>query len=666
MLLPEQMAKVLIVGSKDHLERTVDLLYESRVVHLVDFPSDKEGFTLGSPLPVASKASERLLRLRAIEKDLDIKEPKVPEPLSAERIRKEIDSAIVSLDSETLDVVGSKAKIEERLSELDQQKRDLRPFASLPLDLELYHDFRSLTVFVGHVRADPSGVLQESLDQFEALTAQDGKLIAVFVQRSEADEAQRILMQYGFSEVSVPRGTGKPVEILNNIQKEESILRKSLEEVQATLGKLREKHAAFVLASDEELSIEVEKAEMPLRAGVTAHSFVIDAWVPSENLDKLREDFNAKVGDGVYIELLEVKGRKDAEEDAEEIGLGDVPTKESNPRPLNLFNHLVELVSTPRYNEIDPTSLVFIFFPIFFGLMVGDVGYGIPFVILGYVGLRRCKSDEWRTISTALFFGGIMTLIFGFILFGEALGMHFAPSPYGELTWSSLLGIDIPHKIDLGLFSIPIGMFSKLHDVKILLYISVWIGIVHLFTAFGLGFANVAMRRGLKHAFLEKFSWILILTGGAFLLLLMVDALILGKPLIMTDLRMLAGAGLVIVGMAIGLKGEGAKLILELPGLMSNVVSYTRLTAIGMSKAGLALAFNSISIEMIAPGGGIMIVLALLVFIVGHLMIFILAIISAGLQGIRLQYVEFFMKFYEGGGSKFSPLRIRRKYTTEV
>ena len=666
MLLPEQMAKVLIVGSKDHLERTVDLLYESRVVHLVDFPSDKEGFTLGSPLPVASKASERLLMLRAIEKGLDIKEPKVPEPLSAERIRKEIDAAIVSLDSETLDFVGSKAKIEERLSELDQQKRDLQPFASLPLDLDMYHDFRSLTVFVGHVRADPSGVLQESLDQFEALTAQDGKLIAVFVQRSEADEAQRILMQYGFSEVSVPQGTGNPVEILNNVQKEESILRKSFEEVQVTLGKLREKHAAFVLASDEELSIEVEKAEMPLRAGATAHSFVIDAWVPSENLDKLREDFNAKVGDGVYIELLEVKGRKDAEEDAEESGLEDVPTKASNPRPLHLFNHLVELVSTPRYNEIDPTSLISIFFPIFFGLMVGDVGYGIPFVILGYVGLRRCKSDEWRTIATALFFGGIMTLIFGFILFGEALGMHFAPSPYGELTWSSLLGIDIPHKIDLGLFSIPIGMFSKLHDVKILLYISVWIGIVHLFTAFGLGFANVAMRRGLKHAFLEKFSWILILIGGVLLLLLMVDALILGKPLIMTDLRMLAGAGLVIVGMVIGLKGEGAKVILELPGLMSNVVSYTRLTAIGMSKAGLALAFNSISIEMIAPGGGIMIVLALLVFIVGHLMIFILAIISAGLQGIRLQYVEFFMKFYEGGGSKFNPLRIRRKYTTEV
>jgi V/A-type H+-transporting ATPase subunit I len=169
--------------------------------------------------------------------------------------------------------------------------------------------------------------------------------------------------------------------------------------------------------------------------------------------------------------------------------------------------------------------------------MVGDVGYGISFVILGYLGLKRCKSDEWRTIATALFFGGIFTVIFGFFLFGEALGLHFAPSPYGESTWSSLLGIELPHSIDLGLFSIPIGMFSKLHDVKILLYISVWIGIFHLFVGFGLGFINAAMRRGLKHAFFEKFSWILILSGGVFLLLLMIDVLILGKPMDMTDMR---------------------------------------------------------------------------------------------------------------------------------
>jgi V/A-type H+-transporting ATPase subunit I len=95
-------------------------------------------------------------------------------------------------------------------------------------------------------------------------------------------------------------------------------------------------------------------------------------------------------------------------------------------------------------------------------------------------------------------------------------------------------------------------------------------------------------------------------------------------------------------------------------------MSYSRLAAIGMSKAGMALAFNMIAIEMIAPGGGVMIAVAFAIFAVGHMMIFILAVISAGLHGIRLQYVEFFTKFYEGGGLKFNPLRIRRKYTMEV
>jgi V/A-type H+-transporting ATPase subunit I len=84
-----------------------------------------------------------------------------------------------------------------------------------------------------------------------------------------------------------------------------------------------------------------------------------------------------------------------------------------------------------------------------------------------------------------------------------------------------------------------------------------------------------------------------------------------------------------------------------------------------MSKAGMALAFNFIAIELIAPSGGIMLILGLLVFIVGHMMIFILAIISAGLHSIRLQYVELFTKFYEGGGLEFNPLKIIRKHTLE-
>jgi V/A-type H+-transporting ATPase subunit I len=128
------------------------------------------------------------------------------------------------------------------------------------------------------------------------------------------------------------------------------------------------------------------------------------------------------------------------------------------------------------------------------------------------------------------------------------------------------------------------------------------------------------------------------------------------------------------------LKAEGATAVLELPGLMSNMISYARLAAIGMSKAGLALAFNTIAFETILgfdpaanAGAGawpadlsiVMIIVAIVILIVGHLTVFILGILSAGMHGIRLHYVELFQKFYEGGGVKFNPLRIVRKRTSE-
>jgi V/A-type H+-transporting ATPase subunit I len=157
----------------------------------------------------------------------------------------------------------------------------------------------------------------------------------------------------------------------------------------------------------------------------------------------------------------------------------------------------------------------------------------------------------------------------------------------------------------------------------------------------------------------------LILVGGAFLLLFVVDLLILALPVSLTDPRFIIGAVLILIGIIMAFKAEGGTSILELPGLMSNIVSYTRLAAIGMSKAGMALAFNLIAIVMIAPSGGVAIIAAIAVFTMGHLMIFILAVMSAGIHSIRLHYVELFQKFYTGGGSKFDPLRIVRKYTSE-
>jgi len=179
---------------------------------------------------------------------------------------------------------------------------------------------------------------------------------------------------------------------------------------------------------------------------------------------------------------------------------------------------------------------------------------------------------------------------------------------------------------------------------------------------------------------MERGSWLLILTGGVFLLMYMVQLLIV-PWLFSSSLAMIflvLGVVTLVPGILILLKAEGPTSILELPGLLSNIISYARLAAVGMSKAGLALAFNTIAFQTIlgfnpqasqaatfTNASIVLIIVAVAILIVGHLTVFILGILSAGMHGIRLHYVELFQKFYEGGGVKFNPLRIVRKRTIE-
>ncbi|HEY3421133.1 MAG TPA: V-type ATP synthase subunit I [Methanomassiliicoccales archaeon] len=686
MILPEKMTRILVVGSKESLSQTIDILYGLETVHLVDFSAEEPGFSLGSPLPIASDASQKLLKLRSMERDLDIKEVKGMEieVIPIGKINSEVDETINGLEAEIVGVVETKSNSQARMHEIEQKKKQLEPFMTVPLPLELYTGYESLTVFTGYVKMDPAAALTQAVKQFEVYKSNDGKFVAVFVPKSEAAEAQKVLIQNGYTDMPAPTGKGEPAEEIKRLDEEYEVEKKTLEEATKKIDALREKHQSFILASDEHLSIEVEKAETPIRLGTTAHAFAMDAWVPSADVSGIEKELASKMGDAVLMEVIGEAPRAEQHEPAHTPGMPHkepvekVPTLQRNGKTVSKFEFLTELISVPRYNEIDPSTILAITFPIFFGLMVGDMGYGIPFLILGALGLAKCTSKEWRTIATMLFFGGIWATLFGFFLFGEAFGLHFYPIP-DEMTWSSLLGVNLPHTL-FGF--IPVGIYSKLTDVKILLFLTVWIGIIHLYLGFGLGFYNKYLRHGRKHAIMEKGSWILILTGGTFLLMWIIDLLIATWLLSDTISMVFLALGVVtlVPGVLMVLKAEGATAILELPGLMSNMISYARLAAIGMSKAGLALAFNTIAFETILgfdpvarAGAGawpvdlsiVMIIVAIVILIVGHLTVFILGILSAGMHGIRLHYVELFQKFYEGGGVKFNPLRIVRKRTSE-
>jgi V/A-type H+-transporting ATPase subunit I len=186
---------------------------------------------------------------------------------------------------------------------------------------------------------------------------------------------------------------------------------------------------------------------------------------------------------------------------------------------------------------------------------------------------------------------------------------------------------------------------------------TVFIGLLHLNLGYIVGFINENRKHGMSAAIFEKGSWIVVELG----ILLAVLGYLGMLPIIVGVLVFLIGAAMLV-------KGEGVKGIVELPSLLSNSLSYTRIITVGLSSIYIASTVNLIAFDMIwQPGSpiGVMTIFAIVVFIFGHTLNTALSIIAPGLHALRLQYVEFFGKFYEGGGRIYNPFGYIRKYTEE-
>ena len=687
MFLPESMSRIVIVGNKSRLDEAINALYKLDAVHLIDHTvGADEGFSIGAPRPYSMKASERLLALRSAEKELNIN-PATDEiePLSIEDIDAQISSnGVENVQSEVMAAIDEKNKIAQKIAELKVQEASLLKLSKLSVNLEYYSGYENLAVFVGTVKADPTQALAalEYAETEVSFDKKEGGVAAVFIKKSDKDKASAILSDCGYSEIAVPDIAGAPADALSFVQNEIAEAESQLTESEAKIAKMSEKYKSFILASDEELSVAVMKGETPLRIAMSDYSFVIDGWVPTADVESVQKGLNDMLGDSVYMEVQEERGRSEEEFEEAEPRFKKTPSKWKNGAYGKHFEFPVSLLSVPKYNEIDPSTIIGIFFPFFFGFMVGDLGYAIPFIVLGAYGLRHAKSKEFQAIGTVLFFGGIWAAIFGFFFFGEMLGMHFVGHPDNgvDVTWETLLGINLPDWFkEVCIFSesgehAHYGI-SKLNMATFLLKLSVYMGIVHLLLAYLVKFANVKMRDGFKEAYLEAGGWMVSFIGMVVFCYGLSSAMFGGagglEGLIdgIKENVLYVGLGgvLLVVGVISCWPKDGVQAILELPGIVGNILSYTRLTAIGMSKAGMALAFNYIAIIMLGGTGEAMgVIFGALVFIIGHLMIWVLAIISAGLHGLRLQYVEMMNKFFIGGGEEYSPLAVKRKHTKNV
>jgi len=654
MRRPEPMVRALIVGPRDKLPATIETLHDMRLLHIVDHPPGDPEFPIGSPLPDAASNSESLIKLRSISAILQVSgtEPS-EEAVEFASLRDKIGTLELNINEEA----AAKKEADRLLADLRRRIEELRPFASLGLNLGTLRGYESLAVLVGRM-PHAGDQIRAKLPSSELFVA--GDLVALFVRRNDVENARSFLSSLGFIPLTIPEGDGDPRSLLAASEADRDKWDARREQIEERLSKLRERYGAFVLAAQDALEVEVEKAEAPLRFAVSDHSFVIDGWVPRSRAAVLATRLDSS---GIHAEFS-----APAEKHAE----AEPPVLLRNSRPARPFEFLIHLYSTPSYRELNPTLFLVTAFPFFFGFMVGDIGYGALFFAIGLIALAKLpRTSDFRNLLVVIAFGGFWAIIFGAFFFGEMFGIPFhlaeGHTCEDEIAWVCF-GLDYP----LG------PVLHKLIDIGDIMYLSIVFAMIHLGASLLMGFAN-EVRHSRKHA-LAKVGLLLSLFGIFTLITSALATRPFPPPFAEWTWNVALGwfprAELTAVSDFLGLEVPAASVVLlfgvllafgetpvaplELGTLLANMMSYTRLGAIAIGKAAIAGALNGIILTALVIGqplGTAIFGYALLV--IAQFLIFLVGGLSAGIQGIRLNYVESFIKFYKGNGTRFFPFGAR-------
>jgi len=642
-----KMEKLTVIGLREERDPIMDTLMRLGAVELIEPPTEQETSAEEAALVPERQAIQGEISLMSrLEMAIDIARRRHPVKRKMFSGRRQVDAAtLMGVAGREKELLGQIARIEQnqtRIAELRQQLghlatlRDLlQPWEGLDLDLK-QQQTAHVQVFLGSL--DTPEMLRQAETQLReevpeslltVLSEDEGGLrCAAATLRSRSDLARSILRKAGFSPLPEIDTPGTPSEQLSRISGQIREIQQELARREQELDELAQSGADFEVLHDF-LLIRHDRLKASSDLPGSQHTFWLQGWVPAHLVKSVARGLESRF-------MVALSHEPAGPED-------EYPILLSNSKLVKPYEVIVEMFSPPSTREQDPTPLLAPFFFFFFGMMLSDIGYGLLLSGLCALLLFKVKAKgEMGRMVKMLFLCGISSVIWGF-LFGSFFG-------------------DMVSVLSQGRLVIPALWFNPMDDATKLMIWSMIFGVIHLFAGMGAkAYLLFVTGRG-KDAVLDIFPWYLIIAGLGILL---------GGIGGQTGLYLaLTGASVLVLFGGRGTRNpvmrllKGLLSLYDITSYISDILSYTRILALVLATSVIAMVVNLLGFL-----GGPSITgffFYVLVAILGHGLNLALSALSAYVHTSRLHYVEFFGKFYDGGGRLWRPLTIKTRYVDIV
>lgn len=516
----------------------------------------------------------------------------------------------------------------EEIANLEIYRKELSKWLNIKESLGNLKAFKTAKFFLGTVAKKNFEALKDNLRNFEHTyieeISDESSQVNIMLLTSNTEEKglKNELKTYSFTETNFDFDTSFTEEYEKTKFREEE-LKKANEKLKEKVEKLL-KLIPKLLIQKEYLDNALMRETVVSNFKATDTVNVIEGYIPKDMEEEFKRIINKNSNKNNYLEITEVD-----KEDPE------VPILLKNSGVTGLFESITQMYALPRYNEIDPTAILSIFYWIFFGMMVADFAYGLILFILSGLALMFGKFDENKRKFLKFFFAlSFSTMIWG-LLYGSAFG---------------------------DLIKLPTQVLDSSKDFMTIFALSIVFGAVHLVIALAIK-AYILIKNGhFMDVIYDVFLWYLTLTSLILLLLaekLGFSEFMKNSLIVCAVIGML---GIVVFGARdaktlVGRIGGGLYSLYGITSYIGDFVSYLRLMALGLAGGFIASAINII-VKMLVSKGILGIILGVVVFTLGQSFNIFLSFLSSYVHTSRLTYVEFFSKFYEGGGKAFKKFRV--------